>query len=172
MILKSIVETILFIHGGPISIDTLSKITQTNTEEVTRALRELEDDYTTRGFALLEKNGEWQLGTNPENAPYIITLLKEELGEELSKASIETMAIIVYKGPLTRAEIEFIRGVNSSFILRHLLIRGLIERIENTKDMRSFLYRVSFNFLKHLGVRKLEELPGYKGFQKERIEVI
>lgn len=172
MMLKSILETVLFVHGEPISLDTLSRIARVPKEEVSRALSELEDDYATRGLALLEKNGEWQLGAHPENAPYITALLKEQLAEELSKASVETLAIIAYKGPLTRTEIEYIRGVNSSFILRNLLLRGLVERIENPKDARSFLYRASFDLLKYLGVRKLEELPGYTEFQKGQIEVL
>ncbi|MBI2099909.1 MAG: SMC-Scp complex subunit ScpB, partial [Candidatus Vogelbacteria bacterium] len=71
------------------------------------------------------------------------------------------LTIVLYKGPLTRAEIDYIRGVNSSFILRHLSIRGLVERIPNPKDARSFLYRPTFDLFQHLGLSKIEELPEY-----------
>ena len=85
---------------------------------------------------------------------------------------METIAIIAYKGPLTRLDIEYVRGVNSSFIIRNLLMRGLVERVENPKDARSYLYKVSFDFLKHLGVTGIEDLPQYQEFKKSRIEVL
>ena len=95
--------------------------------------------------------------------------MKSEFSEELSRAAIETAAIIAYQGPITRAEIEYVRGVNSSFILRGLLMRGLVERIENPKDARSYLYRISFDFLKHLGLTKIEDLPQYQEFRQEKM---
>ena len=85
---------------------------------------------------------------------------------------METLAIIAYKGPLTRAHIEYVRGVNSSFTLRNLVMRGLVERMENPKDARSYLYGTSFNFLKHLGVARPEDLPRFEEFKKEKIEVL
>ena len=77
--------------------------------------------------------------------------------------------IIAYKGPLARIEIDYIRGVNSAFVLRNLTMRGLVERIENPKDARSWLYRVSFEFLKYLGLRSIEELPHYMELVKENV---
>ena len=95
--------------------------------------------------------------------------MKSEFNEELSRAAVETAAIIAYQGPLTRVDIEYVRGVNSSFILRSLMMRGLIERVENPKDARSYLYRISFDFLKHLGVVRIEELPQYEELHKEKM---
>lgn len=171
MNLKAIIETILFVHGEPIGIEKLSVISKSSEKEVEAALGEFRDDYKERGLVLLEKDGEYQLGSNPANASYIADLVKSEFSEELSRAGLETIAIVAYKGPLTRAEIEYVRGVNSSFTLRNLLIRGLVERIENPKDARSYLYKISFDFLKHMGVTSPVDLPGYAEFKQQKIEI-
>lgn len=165
MELKYIIESLLFVHGEPLSTDKLARVTKTKKEEIKRALEELKEEYRGRGLVILEKDDQWQLGTNPENARYIEELLKGEFTAELSRAALETVAIVAYKGPLTKAEIEYLRGLNSSFTLRNLLMRGLVERIENPKDARSYLYRVSFDFLKHFGAAKVENLPGYQEFR-------
>lgn len=170
--LKYILESIFFVYGEPLSTEKLAKITNAKKETVLQAVEELKKDYEGRGLTILQKDDEVQLATSPENSQYIETLIKSEFTEELSRAALETVAIIAYKGPLTRAQIEYVRGVNSSFTLRNLLMRGLVERIENPKDARSFLYRVSFDFLKHFGFTKIEELPNYEEFRKEKIEVL
>ena len=169
MELKSALETLLFAHGEPMSEEKLAKLTNHKKDEVSSALSELATEYQGRGLALLKKDDKWCLGTNPENAKLVEDLVKSEFGEELSRAAIETTAIIAYKGPLTRADIEYVRGVNSSFTLRNLLMRGLVERIENPKDARSYIYRVSFDFLKHLGLTKIEDLPQYEEYRKEKM---
>lgn len=171
MNLKSIVETILFAYGDPLSAEKLARAAKVKKEEVIATLHSLGEEYKERGFSLVEKDGEWQLGSNPNNAVYAEDLLKSEFSEELSRAALETLAVVAYKGPLTRADLEFVRGVNSSFTLRNLLMRGLIERIENPKDARSYLYRVSFKFLQHLGLGSSEELPGLKEFKDQKIEL-
>lgn len=171
MSLKSIIESVLFIYGEPIALEKIAKIVQSEKEEIVKAIGELKKDYKTRGFAILEKDGSYQLGSNPENTNQIEGLVKNELNEELSRAAVETAAIIAYKGPLTRLEIEYIRGVNSSFIIRSLLMRGLIERIENPKDARSYLYKIGLDFLKHLGVTKIEDLPKYQEFKSSKIGI-
>ncbi len=170
--LKSKIETILFVYGEPLSLDKISKVTKANKEEVREALNELDKEYEGRGLVLMQKDEQWQLGSNPANSKYAEDLVKSEFGEELSRAAIETIAIVAYQGPLTRAQIEYVRGVNSSFTLRNLLMRGLVERTDNPKDARSYLYRVSFDFLKHLGLKSLEELPNFQELKKERIEVL
>ena len=169
MVLKSVIETILFAYGEPLSEEKLAKLTKSKKENVASALEELAHDYKGRGLSLMRKDDKWCLGTNPENAKFVEDLMKSEFGEELSRAAVETTAIIAYKGPITRADIEYVRGVNSSFTLRNLMMRGLIERIENPKDARSFLYRISFEFLKHLGLTKIEDLPQYEEYRKEKM---
>lgn len=172
MNLKSIIESILFVYGESISAEKLAKIAGTSVPNVRAALGELEERYRESGLVLLKKDDHCQLGTNPRNTSYIEKMVKNEFTEELSRAALETLAIIAYKGPLTRAHIEYVRGVNSSFTLRNLVMRGLVERMENPKDARSYLYGTSFNFLKHLGVARPEDLPRFEEFKKEKIEVI
>ena len=169
MVLKSVIETILFAYGEPISEEKLAKLAKSKKEDIASALEELTRDYEGKGLSLLRKDDKWCLGTNPENAKFVEDLMKSEFGEELSRAASETASIIAYKGPITRADIEYVRGVNSSFILRSLMMRGLIERIENPKDARSFLYSISFDFLKHLGLTKIEDLPQYAEYHKEKM---
>lgn len=171
MELPSLIESLLFVYGEPLTLKKLREITGRNEEEIQKAVDTLRNAYQNRGLFLLEHEGSYQLGSHPEAATYVEKLVKSDLGEELSRAALETIAIVAYKGPLTRADIEYVRGVNSSFTLRNLLMRGLVERIENPKDARSYLYRVSFDFLKYLGLTRIEELPQFEEFKKEKIEV-
>ena len=101
------------------------------------------------------------LGTAPELSPTIEKMTKEELMGDLGKATLETLSIILYQGPIVKSRIDYIRGVNSSFILRNLLIRGLIERREHPEDKRTFLYSPTFDLLTHLGISRVEDLPEY-----------
>ena len=114
-----------------------------------------------RGIALQENGEEITLGTTPEMSDIIENLQKEELNRELSKASLETLSIILYKNGATRAEIDYIRGVNSSFTLRALSVRGLIEKTLDPKDNRRYIYKPSFETLSFMGVKAVEELPDY-----------
>lgn len=119
---------------------------------------------------LLQKDDEVSLGTSPETSDVVLKMLKEEREKELSKASLETLSIILYRSPVSRAEIDYVRGVSSTFTLRSLMVRGLIEKIENPGDKRSFLYRPTFDILSHLGITKLEDLPEYEALRTEMEE--
>lgn len=169
MILKHVIESILFVHGEPMSIRQLSKLTKETEDTVKMALRELSSDLDGRGIVLVEKKDEWQLATNPDNRSAVEDFIKGEFTEELTRAALETLAVIAYKGPVTRAEVEYIRGVNSSFTVRNLLMRGLIERKESPKDARSYLYEISFDFLKHFGLKKIEDLPEFSELRGKEI---
>jgi len=166
--LKSVVESILFSIGEPISIEKLAKTLEKDKDLIKNTVQELEKDYEAenRGLRILIKNEAIQLASAPKNSHHIEKLIKDELQEELTPASLEALAIIAYKGPLTRAEIEEIRGVNSNFILRNLLIRGLVERKGHPEDTRAYIYEISFNFLRKLGLKSVEELPDYKKLNK------
>ncbi len=107
------------------------------------------------------------LGTAPELSELIENLQKEELNKDLSKAALETLSIVLYKNGVSRAEIDYIRGVNSSFTLRALSVRGLIEKASDAKDSRRFLYKPSFDLLSYMGVRSVQELPEYRQVNKE-----
>lgn len=171
MPLKSIIETILFVHAESIGLEKLSEISKHSPEEVMAAIAELEQEYADRGLAIIRNQDTFQVASNPANAQYLEELVKSDFPEELSRSALETLAVVAYRGPLTRVEIDFLRGVNSSFTLRNLLMRGLVERTDNPKDSRSFIYRVTTDFLKHLGVTKIEDLPRFEEYKNRAIEI-
>lgn len=169
MNLKSAIESVLFLQGEPMAVSRIAKIVGAPKKEIEKALEELARDYRERGIILIQNNDEWQLATNPENKGIIEKLKTSDLRDNLTKSALEVLSIIAYKGPISRAGMEYIRGVDSSFVLRNLLIRGLVSREENPKDRRSFLYRVSTDFLKHLGLPGLKALPRYEEFHLKEI---
>ena len=161
--IKSIIESLLLAVGDPMKIAKLAKVIGAKEVEIEAALLSLEEDYAKkRGFALLRIGAEVQLATNPENGEFVSKLIKGEMQESLSQASLEVLSIVAYRGPVSRAEIEAIRGVNCSFTLRSLLIRGLVEKTENSDDNRRYLYMISFDFLKKLGVDNVNKLPEWE----------
>jgi len=165
---KSIIESLIFINQEPISIRKLAQILESKENEIEILIDELINDLknTKRGLRILKKDNKVQMVTAKENSDYVQKLIKSYLTEDLSPAAIETLAAIAYFGPLTRQEIENLRGVNCMFILRTLLIRGLIEKEENPKNRLSYLYKISFDFLKKMGIEKVDDLPNYTEFSK------
>lgn len=167
--LKSIIESLLFVSGEPVKISRLAKITGVSRPEVENAIMILCAEYGTgkRGMIIMKKEDEIQMATNPDNAEFAKFLVEGELQGTLSNAALEVISIVAYRGPVTRAQIESIRGVNSSFTLRNLLMRGLVDRVENPKDGRGYIYNISFNFLKHLGLEDINKLPDYESLSKD-----
>jgi len=155
------IEALLFWKAEPISRKKLSEILHANQTEINEAIEKLKENLKSGGIVLLEKENEITLGTNPEISDLIEKLQKEELNKDLSKASLETLSIVLYKNGVTRAEIDYIRGVNSSFILRILSIRGLVERTLDPKDNRRYIYKSTFELLSFMGVKSPGELPDY-----------
>ncbi len=173
--LSAKLEAILFWKAEPVSFKKLTQLLLTEKTAISEAVKvteadikagltELETALKNRGsgLTLVQTDTEVMLGTAKEFSPLIEQLTKEELSRDLGKAGLETLSIVLYQGPISRADIDYIRGVNSQFILRNLLIRGLVERIDNPKDARSFLYKTTLDLLAHLGVSKIEELPEYE----------
>jgi segregation and condensation protein B len=153
------VEALLFAEGGPIAKKELVKLVGVSPEELERAIGALARPG--RGIVVVDDGKEVELRTAPQVAGKIEELRKEELSREVGRAGLEVLAAILYRGPLTRAEIDFIRGVNSSQTLRTLLIRGLLRKIENPRDERSFLYEPTTELLGHLGLATVTDLPDY-----------
>ncbi len=170
--LANLIEAILFYQAEPLRVERLASLTKKPEGEVRDALKVLEEKLSHTGLRLLTNGEEVTLGTSPDAGATIEAITKEELSKELSKASLETLAIVLYKGPITRAEIDYVRGVNSTFILRNLLIRGLVEKIDNPGDQRSFLYKPTFALLEHMGVTRIEDLPGYSQTQSALAEFL
>ncbi|HPN96684.1 MAG TPA: SMC-Scp complex subunit ScpB [Candidatus Moranbacteria bacterium] len=166
--LKSIIESILFISGEPVKISKISKLTGAAKPEIENAIMVLQGEFgKNRGMVIIKKDDEVQMATSPENSSFIGDLVKSEIQESLSRAALEVLSIIAYRGPISRSDVEAIRGVNSSFTMRSLLMRGLVERIDSPKDSRAYLYRISFEFLKKLGLDSAEKLPDWEALSKD-----
>ena len=167
--IKSILEAIFFIAGEPLSIDTLKGILEIDSTEIERLVKELVADYTIKNTGLLvaEVAGGAQMVTNPACAPWVKKLLSTAVPAKLSQPSLETLAIIAYKQPIIKAEIEAIRGVNSDGVVKTLLDRRLI-KILGRKEVpgRPLMYGTTKEFLQYFGLKDLSELPTLKEFQE------
>ena len=160
---KCFIESLLFTFGHPLSYKKLAEVLSVSENDISVALGELQEEYekNNRGLRLIFLDNKVQMVAAPNSMESVKKLAKSDFEEELSPAALEVLSIVAYRGPLSRAEIENLRGVNCSFILQNLAIRGLIERKNNPQDGRSYIYNVTFDFLRHLGLTKLEDLPNY-----------
>lgn len=155
-------EALLFVAAKPFTAKELAKILELETPIVQSALDALMEEKKEKGIILLNNNGEYQLATNSRYSTQVKNFLNAELREKLTDATVEVLAIIAYRQPISKAEIEAIRGVNSQYSLRNLLMRGLIEKISNPSDARSFLYQTTTEFLMHLGITSVKDLPEFE----------
>jgi segregation and condensation protein B len=156
-------ESILFIANRPLSVKRLMEICDATKEEIEGALTAITEGYVSgnRGLRLVRSGNEVQMTSAPENAGLMQEFLRDETTGELTRPSLETLTIIAYRGPLTKPELEQVRGVNCSMILRNLLMRGLIEIEGDPQDLTA-KYRVTIDFIRFLGVSSVEELPDYE----------
>ncbi|MFA5134087.1 MAG: SMC-Scp complex subunit ScpB [Patescibacteria group bacterium] len=163
MDLKSKIESLLFISGSPFSLEKIAKFVDAKKDEVETVLKELQEEYKTagRGIHIAAIEGKYQMVTNPENSKLVEGFLKEEVIGELTRPQLETLTIVAYRGPISKIELEQIRGVNCSLILRNLLIRGLIEQKEDA-------YIITHDFLKYIGLTDTKDLPDYEKLNKDQ----
>lgn len=167
MNLESKIEAILFYKNEPLEIRKLCQLLGEKEEKVREALQNLANSLQGRGICLIQTESEVSLATAPEMKGFIEQIAKDEMSREIGKAGLETLSIILYNGPVSRREIDYIRGVNSTFILRNLCIRGLVEREPDPKDQRILRYKGSLSLLAHLGIKRAEELPEFETFKKK-----
>ena len=162
-------EAILFSYGEAMEIKKISGLLKISEDETKQAIEELRKNLENenRGLKLIFNGDNIQLVTKPEFSGFLEEFIKEEFRENLTPAALETLSLIAYLGPITRAKIDYFRGVNSSFTIRNLMMRGLIERVEG-----SYQYRTSFDLIKHIGFSKIEELPEYEKFNKMNYEPV
>ena len=160
MPLDILIEGLLFYRSVPQKKALLQKMYGVSTEDFRAALDALKARLTTGATRLLETDSDIELVTAPELAPFIEALRKGDIKSDIGKAGAETLAIILYQNPITRSEIDRIRGVNSSFILRNLLIRGLIERSQS-KQGSGYAFTITPSLLAHLGVADTRELSDF-----------
>jgi segregation and condensation protein B len=161
------IEATLFYLAEPVKISTLCKNLEAEKDDVVAALSELAKIYDGRGLSLIQHDGAVSFITSPEMSETVQKIAKEEYEGDLGRASLETLAIVAYKGPVSRKEIDYIRGVNSQYSLRTLLLRGLVERKSKDGETRISLYTVTLDALLHLGLKNMNELPEYDSIKKK-----
>lgn len=162
--IKSLIESLLFVADEAVHMDRLVGTLEASPEQVEDALQLLVHEYAARGLRLQRKGKRVQMVTAPEAADHIRRFLGLEFTSKLSPAALESLAIVAYRQPVTRAQVESIRGVNSDSVLRTLVSRGLIEeqgRLEQAG--RPFLYGTTFEFLQQFGLESLDQLPPLEG---------
>jgi segregation and condensation protein B len=173
--LLACLEALLFVAPGPVTATQLATAVDLPTPEVERGLEELEALYTQegpqRGLRLQRFGGQLQLTTSPEIAPVIERFLGMEVSSRLSRASLETLAIVIYKQPVTRPQIDAIRGVNSDAVLKSLLLKGLVQEVGRAEAPgRPILYSITQECLQIFGLSSLAELPPLELGERERSE--
>jgi segregation and condensation protein B len=168
--LNSKIESILFVSGKPMEIKVLAKIVERSKEEVEVALEDLKNKYNNEesGIHILTVDGKVQMVTNPKNKEMVAELIKEEVNSELTRPQLETLTIVAYREPVTKLELEQIRGVNCTLILRNLMIKGLVEE-EEDKIAKVEKYRITMDFMKYLGITEIEQLPDYDKLSKAEL---
>lgn len=165
--LDSQIEALLFWKGESVSKRELSRLFGVNMVAINDSLNDLKAKLAGRGVTLIEKDNEVAMATAPEVSGLLEQFQKDELSKDLGKAALETLSIILYRGGASRREIEYIRGVNSTSILRSLLIRGLVERIADAKDERIFVYKPTMELFSFLGLKAVEDLPEFTAVRAE-----
>jgi len=165
--LQQKIESLLFYKNEPVSFSWLAKQLGLSPREIEDELYEMLTYYEDRGIQLILTNDKASLATASVSQDLIDNISHSKEERELSRQALETLAIILYKGEITKAEIDYIRGVNSVYILRNLLIRGLIEKKINKKDRRSPLYVVTSDTFSFLGMSNIKEIPDFDFFSEK-----
>lgn len=160
-------EALLFHYGEPLAVKkaaTLLEMEETEASALAEALMEKLGADAASGLMLLRNGDALQLVTKPELKNMAEAIVQDEFREELTPASLETLSLVAYLGPVSRPTIDYVRGVNSSFTMRSLLMRGLVERF-HPETGHAYEYRVSFDFLKHMGLDDVRHLPDYEKYR-------
>lgn len=170
MTLPQKIENLLFIAGKPLTVKKLAELTKTDTDRVISALGEMTKafDEQGRGLQIMRQGQSIQMSTHPDAAKLVEDFVKAEQFGELTKPSLESLTIIAYRGPITKPELEAVRGVNCSLILRNLLIKGLIESHDNATKLMTE-YSVTFDFMRYLGLKDITDLPSYQELRNNAI---
>lgn len=170
--LFSQLESILFVASKSLTVEQLAKAANVSVDKVRDAIQTLQVKYNhdDSGIRILTADDSVQMSTNSENSTVVEQFIKDEVAGELTKAQLETMTVIAYRGPITRPELEQIRGVNCAVIIRNLLMRGLLEEHASAEKLMP-TYILSTEALRHLGVDSVEQLPEYDNLsQHEHLE--
>lgn len=174
--LTGIIEALLFVSGHPLSDQTIARYAQAEVLNVRQTLEELQLQWKQqeRGIQLLKNGSHWQLVSHSDAAPSVFAFAKEEVLGELTRAQLETLAVVAYRGPIEKGVLDTIRGVNCRQILRNLATRGLVEAVgaragHDDEESGSDVYEVSADFIRHLGLTRLEDLPQFEEFRSAAV---
>ncbi|MGN9839320.1 SMC-Scp complex subunit ScpB [Nonomuraea sp. H19] len=170
--LGAALEAILLVVDEPVAEVTLAQVLERPTHEVAAALRGLAAEYTAagRGFDLREVAGGWRFYTRADCAPLVERFVRDGQQTRLTQAALETLAVVAYRQPVSRARVAAVRGVNSDGVMRTLVARGLVEEAGTDPESQAVLYRTSSYFLERLGLRDLSELPELAPFLPDDVE--
>jgi len=170
--LRASLEAILMVADEPVPAVVLAQVLERPTGEVTSVLRESAAAYAAeeRGFDLREIAGGWRFYTREECAPVVERFVSEGQEVRLTQAALETLAVVAYRQPVSRARVSAVRGVNCDGVMRTLTLRGLLEDAGTDPETGAILYRTTGYFLERLGLASLEELPDLAPFLPDSIE--
>lgn len=166
--LKSKIESLLFVSAKPLSIKHLVDLLKVDTKEIQKAGDELINDYKKifGGIQIIKNLTKYQMVSSPVNAELIQKFVKDETTGELSRPSLETLTIIAYRAPISKIDLDRIRGINCALILRNLLLHGLIEA-KNDKEKNETYYNVTLDFIRFLGINNIDELLDYQKLRQD-----
>ena len=164
------IEALLFVAGKPLTAKKIAELVEASEKDTQLALEELQAAYASResGVRIFSTGRQWQMGTAGTSAAVVEKFVREEFSGELTRPQLETLTVIAYRGPISKTELEIIRGVSCGLILRNLLIRGLIDE-EHDSVLKQSKYRVSIDFLRHLGLQSVETLPEYASLHSHEV---
>lgn len=165
---KSKIESLLFISAKPMAASALADLLHADKKEVFKAADELLENYKDNqaGVQIIKDGAKYQMVSAPENAKVIQEFIKDETTGELSRPSLEALTVIAYRGPVSKIDLDRIRGVNCALIIRNLLLRGLIEGKHDKKKNETY-YAVTFDFIRFLGVNNINDLPDYEKLHQD-----
>ncbi len=157
------IGSLLFLAGEPLSLSRMAGILSCSEKEISEGLDALKENLSSSktGLSLVKIGDDWQMVTDPALAEIAEHMVKDDIKEDLTPASVETLSLIAYLGPIAKSSIDYIRGVNCGFIIRNLMIRGLLERAPHPKKSNVWLYKVSGETIRFLGLDSIEALPDY-----------
>lgn len=165
--LSAKIEALLFSEGGSLPKKKIAQLLELTPAQVEEGLLKLRSRLEAGGLTLVVSDTEAALVVAAPVAPAVQKAFERELGREIGDAGLEVISIVLYRGPSTRTQIDYIRGVNTSSTIRTLTSRGLLERAANPDDAREYLYRPTVELLSHLGIRDARELPEYAKIASE-----
>jgi segregation and condensation protein B len=170
--LEPALEAILLVTDEPVSETTLAQVLEVARQDVAAALRRLADSYAEqgRGFDLREVAGGWRFYTRAEFAPVVERFVSDGQEVRLTQAALETLAVVAYRQPVSRAQVSAVRGVNCDGVMRTLMLRGLVAEAGTDHETGATLFQTTTYFLERLGIASLDKLPELAPFLPDHVD--